>query len=113
MKISKLNDMKKGWFVGGFTPAVLSTEDVEVAVKSYSKGEFEEKHFHKIATEITVVISGLVEMNGMSYKQGDIILIEPNEATDFKALEDSVCAVVKHPGARNDKYFVLSGTELE
>jgi hypothetical protein len=30
--------------------------------------------------------------------------LEPGEATDFRALTDAVCAVVKLPSARGDKY---------
>ena len=39
MKIKYLDDMTKGWFVGNFEPTVLNTEDVEVAVKKYKKGD--------------------------------------------------------------------------
>lgn len=105
MKTAKLEDMIKGWFVGNFEPTLLRTNDVEVAVKSYKKGDYEEKHFHKIATEITVIISGRVRMNGVEYKKGDIIVMEPFEATDFECLEDDTQnVVVKIPGANNDKY---------
>ena len=31
--------------------------------------------------------------------------MEPGEATDFEALEDTSCTVVKYPGANNDKYL--------
>ena len=105
MKIAKLEDMVKGWFVGNFEPTLIKTNDVEVAVKEYKKGDYEEKHYHKIATEITVIVSGKVQMNGNIYNKGDIIVIEPNESTDFKALEDTICTVVKYPGANNDKYL--------
>lgn len=105
MKTAKLEDMVKGWFVGNFDPTLIKTNDVEVAVKEYKKGDYEEKHYHKIATEITVIVSGRVRMNGIEYTKGDIIVTEPNEATDFEALEDSVNTVVKFPGANNDKYL--------
>lgn len=105
MKVAKLDDMIKGWFVGDFEPTLLNTNDVEVAVKKYKKGDSEDKHYHKIATEITVIVSGRVKMNGVVYVQGDIIVIEPNEATNFEALEDTVNTVVKFPGASNDKYL--------
>ncbi len=106
MKIAKLEDMVKGWFVGNFEPTLLKTNDVEVAVKSYKKGDYEETHYHKIATEITVIISGRVKMNGIEYKAGDIVVMEPNEATDFECLEDGTKnVVVKYPGANNDKYL--------
>ena len=105
MKVAKLEDMVKGWFVGNFDPTLLKTNDVEIAVKEYKKGDYEKKHYHKIATEITVIVSGRVKMNNVEYKKGDIIVTEPNEATDFEALEDTVNTVVKYPGANNDKYL--------
>jgi len=105
MKVAKLEDMVKGWFVGNFDPTLIKTNDVEVAVKEYKKGDYEEKHHHKIATEITVIVSGKVRMNGVEYFKGDIIVIEPNEATDFEALEDTVNTIVKFPGASHDKYL--------
>lgn len=106
MKVAKLEDMFKGWFVGNFDPTLLRTNDVEVAVKSYNKGDYEAKHFHKIATELTVIISGRVRMNGIEYGKGDIIVMEPDETTDFECLEDGTQnVVVKIPGANNDKYL--------
>ena len=62
MKVAKLEDMVKGWFVGNFDPTLIKTNDVEVAVKEYKKGDYEEKHYHKIATEITVIVSGKVRI---------------------------------------------------
>ena len=105
MQVSKLDDMVKGWFVGNFEPSLIETNDVEVAVKSYTKGDSEDTHYHKIATEITVIVSGSVKMNDIVYNKGDIITIEPKESTDFEALEDTVCTVVKYPGASDDKYL--------
>jgi quercetin dioxygenase-like cupin family protein len=98
--------MVKGWFVGGFTPSVYQTGGVEVAVKHYKAGECEGKHFHKVATEITVVILGSVRMAGRVWHAGDIVVLEPGEETDFEALTDCVSAVVKIPGAENDKFLV-------
>ena len=105
MKVSHISKMTKGWFVGNFEPTLYKTNDVEVALKEYKAGDSEGKHFHKIATEITIIISGTVIMNGIKYNSGDIIIMEPNEITDFKALTNSVNVVVKLPGANNDKYM--------
>ena len=60
MKVAKLSDMKGGWFIGNFEPSLYKTNDCEVAVKTYKKGDFEAAHFHKIATEYTIVASGKV-----------------------------------------------------
>jgi len=107
MILHKLKDMIGGWFVGDFDPSVLKTNVVEVGVKEYTAGEIENTHYHKIATEITVIIEGEVEMNGIRYSAGDILIIDPNESTDFKALTKVVNVVVKFPGATNDKYKVI------
>ncbi|WP_137170456.1 hypothetical protein [Marinomonas sp. FW-1] len=105
MKTSHLDNMIKGWFIGSFEPTLINTDQVEVAVKKYKKGEYEDRHYHKIATEITVVVSGRILMNGVEYGAGDIVVIEPCESTDFEALEDTVNTVVKFPGATQDKYL--------
>jgi len=106
MKTEKLENMKGGWFIGNFNPSLLKTNDCEVAVKSYKKGDYEESHYHKIATEYTAIITGRVKMNGVEYRAGDIIVMEPNEATDFECMEDGATnVVVKIPGANNDKYL--------
>tara|TARA_B100000989_G_C19273058_1_gene357037 strand:- start:57 stop:389 length:333 start_codon:yes stop_codon:yes gene_type:complete len=103
-KTYKLSDMKKGWFVGNFFPTIHNTNNVEVAIKKYNAGDKEGKHYHKLATEITVITKGEVEMNGNKYKEGSIIVIEPFTATDFHALSDVTTTVVKIPGANDDKY---------
>ena len=106
MKIAHLSEMKRGWFIGNFEPSLLKTDDCEVAVKYYRRGDCEEAHLHRIATEYTCIISGRVRMNGSEYGAGDIIVMEPGEATDFECLEDAVNVVVKIPGASHDKYPV-------
>lgn len=105
MKIAKLSDMTRGWFVGDFSPTLYKTQNCEVAVKTYEEGDYEDKHFHKIATEISVVIYGRVRMFGQEFTKGQIIVVEPGDETDFTALEPSQLCVVKIPGAQNDKYL--------
>ncbi len=105
MKSVKLENMFRGWFVGNFEPSVFKTNAVEVGVKRYRSGDHESWHFHKVATEITVVVSGRVKLNGEVFIAGDIIVIDPGEGADFYVLEDAVTTVVKLPGAINDKYF--------
>ena len=105
MKKFNLDDMIGGWFIGHFEPSVLKTNDFEVAVKKYKKGDYEKKHFHKIATEYTLILDGEVIMSGKKFKSGDIVLIQPNESTDFKALTDVKTVVVKTPSIDKDKFL--------
>lgn len=104
-KTHRLDNFVGGWFVGAFDPSILHTSDVEVAVKTYKKGDYEASHHHKIATELTVVVSGSVKMNGNVYEAGVILEIPPGESTDFNAITDAMTVVVKYPGASNDKYL--------
>ena len=104
MKTHKLSDMVRGWFVGDFQPSVLITKEVEVGVKQYKAGDHEDWHYHKVATEITVMISGVVQFNAQSFQEGDIVMLEPGKGSEFRAVTDSVTVVVKLPSFPNDKY---------
>lgn len=108
MEKSNLDDFVRGWFVGGFEPTLFKTTDVEVAVQKFKKGDKEDSHCHKIATEITVISKGKAKMGSIVLSEGDIVKIEPGEYTDFEALEDTTTVVVKLPGALNDKYLEFS-----
>jgi hypothetical protein len=104
MTQSHLEQMFKGWFVGDFDPCALRTAAVEVGVKRYRAGEREARHLHKIATELTLILDGEVEMNGARHGAGEIIRLEPGEATDFLAVTDATTVVVKLPSVIGDKY---------
>jgi quercetin dioxygenase-like cupin family protein len=106
MRSFKLEDMIRGWFVGDFSPAAIRSPEFEVAVKHYSSGESEKRHIHKVATEITVVARGRVQMAREIWEAGSIVVLEPGEETGFLALEDSITVVVKFPSVIGDKYEV-------
>ncbi|PHM66410.1 hypothetical protein [Xenorhabdus sp. KJ12.1] len=105
MEILKLENSIRGWFIGGFEPSLYKTTSVEVAVQHFVTGDYDATHYHKIATEITVIISGKARVNSQEVTPGDIVKISPGEFADFEALEDTITVVVKLPGALNDKYF--------
>ena len=100
----RLDDFTKGWFVGSFSPTLIPSEAAEVAVKNYKAGEHEGSHHHKIATELTVVVSGRVKMSGEEIGPGEIVKIHPGQSTDFSALTDATTVVVKMPCVSGDKY---------
>tara|TARA_B110000977_G_scaffold200956_1_gene293330 strand:- start:2536 stop:2856 length:321 start_codon:yes stop_codon:yes gene_type:complete len=106
LKQDHLDQMINGWFVGAFEPTAFSTDACEVAVKYYQAGDHEDAHYHKVATETTLVLSGQVSMLDRVWFNGDIITISPGEITAFKALTDAVTVVVKVPGKLNDKFLV-------
>lgn len=105
MREFKLADFIRGWLIGDFEPAVLKTKDFEFAVKFYKKGDKEEKHTHKVASELTVIVSGEFRMNDKIYQLGEVIWLEPNYMADFECLKAGATAVVKIPSIKGDKYI--------
>ena len=74
---------------------------------SYLAGESEALHYHAVATEITVIVSGRALMNGRELEPDDVVTLAPGEPTDFRALTDLVTTVVKLPCVKGDKYAVM------
>lgn len=106
MKKYKLENFTRGWIVGDFEPNIIRSKDFEVMVRYYKAGDKEAKHVHKIADEITVIISGKFKMNGEILTAGDIIHLLPNDPTGFECLEDGANVVTKCPSVMGDKYLV-------
>ncbi len=106
MMILKLKNYPRGWIIGDFTPAVLQTKAFEFCVKDYKAGDKEAKHVHKVAAEISVIVSGEFEMNGKRLKKGDILVMEPCTVGQFSCLKTGSLAVVKIPSVKGDKYMV-------
>jgi hypothetical protein len=105
MRVEKLENMFRGWFVGNFDPSVLKTNDVEIAIQNYEANETEAPHVHKIAKEITVVLDGEFILNDRHFKEGDILILEENEPMlNFKTLTKVRTVVVKYPGVNDDKH---------
>lgn len=106
MEKNNLENFIKGWFIGNFKPTLYNTNDFEIAIKRYKKNDYEESHYHKIATEYTVIINGKVIMNDIIYKKNDIIIIKPNDKTNFKCLTNVTTVVIKTPSVEDDKYVI-------
>ena len=101
-----LDEMVRGWFVGDFEPTAYRSSEVEVAIKHYAAGDAEERHVHKVATELTAVVSGSVRMDGRELHAGDILRLDPGEPCDFLALTDATVVAVKLPAVAGDKYLL-------
>jgi len=101
MKILSIKDFSNGWIIGDFEPSLHRTNDIEVALKSFKKQEKEPNHLQRIATEASLVVSGSHHL-----KSGDILVVEPGEAYDFEALEDSTVLAIKWPSLPDDKVIV-------
>jgi len=105
MIVGKLNDHIGGWIIGDFEKSLLRTKDFEVSVKVHPKGEIWPAHFHKIATEYNVLISGSMSMCGVELITGDTFIVEPNEVADPVFHEDCTVMCIKVPSIIGDKYL--------
>ena len=105
MKKFNLKDMKGGWFVGAFNPTAYST-DFEVGIHEHVKGEFHQDHFHKLGTEINLVLDGSVMINGSVFNKDDIFILYPYEVSIVEYLTDVRICVVRNKSIPTDKYKV-------
>ena len=101
----KLDDFTRGWFVGDFSPTLIPTGAAEVAVQRYPAGAHEPQHVHRVATELTLIVSGHARMNGEDLHAGEIVRIPPGLAADFEAVTEVTTVVVKMPCVKGDKYL--------
>lgn len=106
MKKFNLLDFKGGWVIGNFSPSITFTEEFEFGVKNFLAGDVEPEHFQVVASEVTIIVSGLVEIGGKQFGPGEICLLSPGDVADFKALENGALAVVKFPSDPQDKRMV-------
>ena len=104
MNIANLNDMKGGWFIGLFEPSVFKTGFAEVGLKKYKAGEVNAAHYHRIATEVTLVVRGQCRMGKFVLSEGDIVTVHPDEVSDFEALTDCELVIYKSDSTPGDKY---------
>jgi quercetin dioxygenase-like cupin family protein len=106
MKIYKLSNMTRGWFIGDFEPSVLRTSEFEVGLLHHQKGERWAAHYHKSATEYNILISGLMKVQNTLIHSGDIFVFDKYEISDPEFLEDCKVLCVKTPSIKNDKFEV-------
>jgi len=103
MKAGRIEDFKKGWFIGNFEPSLLKA-DFEVAIQHYKKGEVHNDHFHKKTTEYNVVLDGVIKINEQEFVEGDIFIIKPYVVSQASYLTDVRLLVVKTESDPKDKY---------
>lgn len=104
MKKYNLKDFYRGWFIGNFDPNIFKTDNFEVGLLSHSKGEQWAKHYHVIATEYNLLVSGSMIIHKTKIEPGDIFVLEPYEIADPEFLEDCTVMCIKIPSIPGDKY---------
>ena len=100
----------KNWFLGAFSPAILNTKDFEIAIFDIPKGHTSDQHFHLIASELNLIISGActVVNNGIKHKlkDGELFLFPPKVKTMVTYTKDTKLLVIKFPSVPfGDKFY--------
>jgi len=95
-----------GWYVGQCEKAIFRTDKFEVAHAFNAKDDISAKHYHKVATEINLITSGQVLVNGDLIQAGEGFVFEPGETCECRYLEDTYTLVIKTPSVPGDKYYV-------
>jgi len=106
MKVGHLSNTHRGWVIGDFEPSLLRTKDFEVGILKHPKGEKWPAHYHKVATEYNILISGTMRLCGVELVPGNTFILEPNEVADPIFHEDCTIVCIKVPSNTTDKYLV-------
>lgn len=106
MILNHIDNMYRGWFIGNFDPSVYKTDQFEVALLSHFKDEKWPKHYHKIAKEINLLVSGKMIINDVIINPGDIFVLDTYEIADPIFLEDCKIVCIKTKSVLGDKYEV-------
>lgn len=106
VKIYKMEDMFRGWFVGNFEPSVHKTSDFEAGYLKHNKGEKWPVHFHEKAREINYLVKGKIKINNKIINKGDIFIFEQYGVADPEFLEDCELVCIKTPSLPTDKIIM-------
>ena len=96
----------RGWFIGNFDRAAVKTTDFEVCWQSNPAGAKDTPHYHKVITEVQLIIKGRMIINGMEFGPGDIYVSDPGEHYYGEYLEDTEVVAIKFPSIPTDKYYI-------
>ena len=106
MQISRLEDYKGGWFVGNFEPTSFKTDQFEVCYKFHKKGEKWDVHYHKVGTEINLLVDGEMIIQDKKIISGDVFILYPWEVADPIFVKDCTVLIIKTPSVPGDKYII-------
>lgn len=106
MIVNNIKNYHRGWFLGNFQPSIFQTKEFEVAILTHTKGEYWPEHYHKIATEINVLLEGKMSVNGIEINVNDIFVFEPNESSAPIFYENCKVLCIKTPSVIGDKYEI-------
>ncbi|MEY3378222.1 MAG: hypothetical protein RLZZ328_1382 [Bacteroidota bacterium] len=106
MKVSRIEDTEKGWFIGDFPKAAFQSKEFEVSWRIHPAGQKWDLHYQENAVEINLLISGEMVLNNTKLVSGDVFILDPYEITDVNFITECSIICVKTPSIPNDKIIV-------
>ncbi len=103
MERFKVNEMKYGYMVGDFDPVAMKMDNVEIAVQNLVRHTIRPPYFWEKNSEMITIISGELNVNGVQYSAGDILVFSPKEKIFYYSETGASILVVRNPGYKNDK----------
>jgi hypothetical protein len=111
MKLLRIDDMTRGWFVGNFSPTVHATPHFEVGYREYPPNHPPDPHYHPVVTEINLIVFGSLRLQNKILTKGDIFVLDPWEISNAEYLETTGIVCVKYPSV-NDKQVIQAGNSV-
>lgn len=106
MKLNKLKEFERGWIYGAFEPSLRFSRDTEVGILDFPAGYAPPDHMHKMASEFNLILSGLVQVNGVVLGSDDIFSFDAGERIRIFFVKDTRLLCIKSPSLKGDKYEV-------
>ncbi len=102
MRCLSVDGVKNGFFVGDFEPSAFSSDHCEIAYRKYVKGSFDGGFYRDRDTQILLITSGSIDVDGKEYSKGSIVIWEPLDIINIFAIEESEVVLMKFPGTKGD-----------
>lgn len=116
MKHANLNDFGNSWFIGNFHPSLKPTKHFEMGFKEYPRETSCDRHKHKLADEINLIVAGTGTFlffhetkldkpyKIIEVQKGDVLIVEKNEIVQLVSKDGISIVVAKTPSVQEDKY---------
>ena len=106
VKMYKLEDMFRGWFVGDFEPSVMKNTGFEVGYLLHKKGEKWQTHYHNNLIEVNLLVEGKMILNDLEINKNEIFVIDKKVLACPIFLEDCYIICIKVPHMVGDKVII-------
>jgi redox-sensitive bicupin YhaK (pirin superfamily) len=80
----------------------FKSENLNVSVQIYQKGESDFSHYHKVCNILIYIAYGRVKICDSEYVEDDVVIFSVRESIEIKALEKSKIILLKSPDVEGD-----------